>query len=111
MENTSIDTELIAHKESGWLGEKRYNVGKLFVWARERFPVEEVDVAGLVEQISGFKTDSSALGNIDPDKPILLSNTNHVIDGRHRIYNAFIKQRPTIKVIRLPEVLPADAEL
>ncbi|MCX6716004.1 MAG: hypothetical protein NT077_03225 [Candidatus Taylorbacteria bacterium] len=111
MEKSLIDTELITHKESGWFDGKRYNVGHLFVWAKERFSVEDVDIDGLLDQISDLDVGSNSLDNVDSDKPILLGHTNHIIDGRHRLYKAVVEKRSTIKAIRLPNDLPSETEL
>lgn len=111
MEKPPTDAEVIDRKESGWFENKWYNVGHLFVWAKERFPIENMDIADLLNQISGLEIDSTSLNRIDSDKPILLSHTNHVIDGRHRLYKAFIEKRSTIKAIHLPKDLPVETEL
>ncbi len=111
MEKSPTDAELIDHKESGWFEGKRYNVGNLFVWAKERFPLEDVDIADLSDQISDLEVDSASLQDIDSDKPILLSHTDHVIDDRHRLYKASVEKRSTIKAIRLPKDLPSETEL
>jgi len=111
MERPPTDAELIDHKESGWFEGKRYNVGHLFVWAKERFPLEEVDIADLLDQIPDLEVDSTSLHDIDSDKPILLSHTNHIIDGRHRLYKASVGKRSTIKAIHLPKDLPTETEL
>ena len=111
MERPPTDAELIDHKESGWFEGKRYNVGHLYVWAKERFPLEEVEIADLLDQISDLEVDSTSLQDIDSDKPILLSQTNHIIDGRHRLYKAFAEKRSTIKAIHLPKDLPSETEL
>ncbi|MCX6716175.1 MAG: hypothetical protein NT077_04155 [Candidatus Taylorbacteria bacterium] len=111
MEKITTDAELVVHKESGWFDGKRYNVGHLFVWAKERFAVEDVDVEGLLDQISDLDVGSISLDNVDSDKPILLSHTNHIIDGRHRLYKAVVEKRSTIRAIRLPKDLPPETEL
>ena len=111
MERPPNDTELIAHKESGWFDGKRYNVGHLFVWAKERFPAEDVDTVSLSNQISNLEINSESLDKIDPSKPILLSHTGHVIDGRHRLYRDATENRSTIKAIRLPKDLPREMEM
>ena len=111
MEDPPTDAELIDHKESGWFEGKRYNVGHLFVWAKERFPQEDVDIADLLDQISDLEVDSTSLQNIDSDKPILLSHKNHIIDGRHRLYKASVEKRSTIKAMHLPKDLPFETEL
>ena len=111
MEKLSKATELIEHKESGWFNGKRYNVGHLYVWASEKFPVEDVCVSDLQNQLEDQKFDSIPFNKIDMNKPILLSHTNHIIDGKHRLYKAVTENHRTIKAIRLPEELPIDTEL
>ena len=111
MDKIPTPEELIAHKESGWFEGKRYNVGQLYIWASERFPVEEVAVPDLQDQISNLDFDAKSFSGMDADKPILLTHTGHIIDGNHRAYKATSEQRQTIRAIRLPEELPLESEM
>ena len=111
MEKSPSPAELVDHKESGWFEGKRYNVGYLYVWASERLPVGVVDVSSLQNQLEGLEYSPLSLSKVDTSKPILLSHTGHIIDGKHRLYKAAVENRQTIKVIRLPKELPLEAEL
>jgi hypothetical protein len=140
-EEESPQEQLSKRQESGLFDGVRYNVGKLYQWAVENFPVEEVpldqfrDVFAednqpwigaegewigpheIVKDWEAAQKNPSWAGHIasmarvDMEKPILVSRTGHVIDGLHRLARAFVENRPKIKVIRLHNDLPKEASM
>ena len=127
-------------EDAFWNG-RRYNVEKLYQFAEsiptETVPLEhfedvsseendtwwigndgsKIKATTVVKEWEKYKDDPNWSRHTDSlkfaslDNPILVSHDGHVLDGQHRIMRAFIEGKMEIKIKRLPENIPGEAEL